>query len=118
MCYHFASPLNFHSFLTAVKIIPKLCGARRNRFSISDSAKVYDSGQSAFVSKREQRLNFPRLYKIVLPCLSMQLSPPPPQYWESDLFDSHEENQGLTSVDFRIVRKLHYTLTKKHIDRS
>jgi len=45
------------------------------------------------------------------PCLSTQ-----PRGIRS--FDSHEENQGLTSVDFRIVRKRRYTFTKKHVGRS
>lgn len=42
-----------------MKIIPKLYGVRRNRFSISPISQsthcIYDSGQSPFVSKREQR---------------------------------------------------------------
>jgi len=47
----------FHPFSTAVKIIPKLHEVRRNRFSISAISQrcVYYSGQSAFMSKREQR---------------------------------------------------------------
>lgn len=59
----------FHPFSTAVKIILKLHGVRRNRFSISAISQkcVCDGGQSAFVSKREQRRSYPRLCKIVQP---------------------------------------------------
>lgn len=32
-------------------------------------------------------------------------------------FDSHEENQGLTSVDFGIVRKRRYAFTESHVGR-
>lgn len=62
----------FYPFLTAVKIIPKLYGRKIGidfQFLRFRKGVLYDSGQSAFVSKKRTK---DELSAVVQPCPSMQ----------------------------------------------